>query len=254
MYKSMDKTISYIKQYSQIKQSVHNKEPDRAEFDRENIFLLLTKALKNEKHLKLYNTYKGIPIEKNCQILKITDNYIFIKPHPIQEAAAMKQEKIFIKKSNLLPYDLEANFESKIIKGEKIFQIHADWISKKNLLERRYIRIKPKEPLFAKICLSLQDQILQVNDLSLGGISLIKNSKILFSIPEDIKISLTLPKIRTVILQGHLVKVTKNAQGFIYHFNICQNEKIEKSLSEFITKNQLQIIQELKENYILTKK
>jgi len=253
MYKNMDKTINYIKLSSSKPKPLQEKNENTTEPNTKDIFLLFKKALKNKDSIKLYNTYKGIPIEKNSQVIRITDNALYIKPHPIQEAAAMRQEKIFIKRNSTFPYDLEAKFEMKIIKGEKIFKINSYQISKKNLIERKYIRINPKEPVFAKIFLSPQDQILQVHDLSLGGISLVKNSKILFSIPEETKISLTLPEICTIILQAHLIKVTKNHKGFTYHFNIYQDRKMEKSLSEFITRNQLQIIQELKENYILTK-
>ena len=253
-YESMNKPIEYLKNSSKPKTNDEKEEEtkkEKEEFVSKNaLFLKLKQHLKKDNTIKIYNTYKGIPIEKECKVVDITDDAIYLKLHPIQELAAIKQNMIFIKKTNFLRKDIQASFKIVAQKGENIFKISKFQISPKNLLNRRYIRIKPLEPLYAKIHTHPKEEILRVNDLSLGGISLEKRSQILFSLPHEVEISLPLNGLKTLRFSANLVKVTKKEEGFIYHFKITLNKQNEIILSEYISKVQLHIIKELRENYL----
>ncbi len=250
-YESMNKPMEYLFSSKTIKEEIEKKRGDERENPIKNyeLFEILKKSVKKEGNIKLYNTYKGIPIEKDGKIVDIKNDAIYIKPHPIQEVAAIKQNMIFIKKNPSLPSDICANFKITFINGENVFKITKSQISQKNLLNRKYIRIKPTEPLYAKIHTKPKEEILKVNDLSIGGISLEKRSQILFSLPHEVDISLPITGFSTLKFSANLVKVTKHNEGFLYHFKINQTKKSEYILSEYISKAQLHIIKELRESY-----
>jgi len=252
-YKAMDQTISYLN-------SETITEREEKETQNNNKIRTLTpsalvevfkKALQKDPILKLYNTYKGIPIEKSAKLIAVENGTPIIKPHPLQEAAAMYQKKIFIRKNNSLPYDMEAKFEIVNYHRERVFKIKN--IKRKNLINRKYLRIKPQEPLFAQVDLFPKNQIMKVDDISLGGLSLVKESRSLFSFPKEVVIHLPITPKRALEVYAHLIKVTKMENGFKYHFDIEQDKNNENILSEFIAKNQLQIIQELKENFAMSR-
>ncbi len=252
-YKAMDQTISYLNSQwiDENKEQTASKENFIKTLNPTELIKAFQKALQKDPVLKLYNTYKGIPIEKSAKLLAVVNNTPIIKPHPLQEAAAMSQKKVFIRKNSSLPYDMEAKFEISSYQGERVFKIKN--IKRKNLINRKYIRIKPKETLFARVDLFPKSQIMKVDDISLGGLSLVKETKNLFSFPKEVTIHLPISTKRPLEVYAHLIKVTKNKEGFKYHFDIEQDKNNETILSEFIAKNQLQIIQELKENFSMSR-
>ncbi len=252
-YESMNAVMEYLFSSSVKKEQNEQKttKPKEASLSSSELFEKLKQSIKKDEKIKLYNTYKGIPIEKECEVVDISKDAIYLKPHPIQEAAAIKQNMIFIKKNSSFPHDIQASFQVVPLRGENVFKISKFQISPKNLVNRKYIRITPTEALYAKIHMEPKDQVLKVKDLSLGGISLIKKSQILFSLPHEVDISLPIVGFPTLKFSAKLVKVTKSSEGFIYHFKINQTKHTENILSEYISKNQLKIIKELKENFSL---
>ncbi len=252
-YKAMDQTISYLN--AQFVEENDEKEDSRSESARtltpSELIKAFEKALQKDPILKLYNTYKGIPIEKSAKLIAVSNGTPVVEPHPLQEAAAMHQKKIFLRKNNSLPYDMEAKFEISSYLGKRVFKLKN--IKRKNLINRKYIRIKPQEPLFARVDLFPKSQIMKVDDISLGGLSLIKETKHLFSFPKEVAVYLPISPKKPIEVYAHLIKATKTKEGFKYHFNIELDKNNENALSEFIAKNQLQIIQELKENFAMSR-
>ncbi len=202
-----------------------------------------------EKKVKItvLNTYRGVPIQYKASVVHTTSNSVYLKTHPIQEAAAKEQGGIYILGIAPLEYDLFAQIKAVKYRGHILLELKEFNILKNSLFQRQGIRVQPKTNTQIQLKYDKLTYKVQLFDISLGGLAIITTKKIAIANFASLKIKIpdTLFGKETTF-NATLIQSSHFEDSEKYHFNLNLTTSQETLLSRYITKRQNEIIQELK--------
>jgi hypothetical protein len=202
-----------------------------------------------EKKVKIttLNTYQGVPIQYKASVVHTTANSVFLKVHPIQEAAAKYQGGIYILGIAPLEYDLYAQIKAVRYKGHTLLELKELNILKNSLFQRQSVRVQPKINTQIQLNYDKLSYKVQLFDISLGGLAIATNKKIAIANYASLKIKIpdTLFAKETTF-NATLIQSSRFENSEKYHFNLNLTTSQETLLSRYITKRQNEIIFELK--------
>jgi len=202
-----------------------------------------------EKKVKItvLNTYRGVPIQYKASIVHTSSNSVYIKTHPIQEAAAKDQGAIYILGIAPLEYDLFAQIKAVKYKGYILLELKEFNILKNSLFQRQSVRVQPKLNTQLQLNCDKLSYKVQLFDISLGGLAIITTKKIAIANYASLKIKIPNTLFgKETTFNATLIQSSHFENSEKYHFNLNLTTSQETLLSRYITKRQNEIIHELK--------
>ncbi len=202
-----------------------------------------------EKKVKItvLNTYRGVPIQYKASVVHTTQNSVFLKTHPIQEAAAKEQGAIYILGNAPLEYDLFAQTKPVRYKGHILLELKEFNILKNSLFQRQSIRVQPKLQVQLQLQYDKLNYKVQLFDISLGGLAIITTQRLAIEKYASLKIKIPDTLFgKEASFNATLIQSSRFEESEKYHFNLNLTTSQETLLSRYITKQQNEIIQDLK--------
>jgi len=203
------------------------------------------------KSIMVLNTYYGVPIQYPAQILHTDIHSVVIKPHPIQETAALFQNGIYLLKYENLFNDIYASVNPIVVDGERVLELSRFDQLQTSLFHRQSIRVQPERGYPLSVIHSDLTLRCNVYDISVGGIAL--TSKYPYSISSDSDVLLLFPPEiigQSGEVRGRMVFKSSYEGGYKYHFKIEPTLQQEGELSKYIARREQEIIKKLREEVI----
>ncbi|MDD2838440.1 MAG: PilZ domain-containing protein [Sulfuricurvum sp.] len=211
----------------------------------------LERLRQSHEPIMVLNTYYGVPIQYPAKVVHTDIHSVTIKPHPIQETAALLQNGIYLLKSNQLSGDVYASVNPVYIDGERLLELSRFDQLETSLYHRQSVRVQPNTSHTINIIHSGLTLHCRLYDISIGGIAL--TSKHLYSIPAHSETTLIFPSdIITNLgeITGYLVFKSSYEGGYKYHFKIEPSLQQEGELSKYIARREQEIVKQLREEII----
>jgi c-di-GMP-binding flagellar brake protein YcgR len=194
--------------------------------------------------LRLLNYYKELPVNFAATIETIDRGVVEMTVHELQSISMLMQKATFIKSAHL-PYTviskvLRVKREKKLVYLNQFSYVHIP-------AERRLsVRVKLSEKLDASFQNNQQMVRGSIEDISFGGVSIIAPKGSVLEENVTGMLSIWLPDTKLEV-QGKLLKVhdEENSNRFVFELEL--DNKSERLMSQFIFRQQSQIIRELKE-------
>ncbi|MEA1919512.1 MAG: PilZ domain-containing protein [Campylobacterota bacterium] len=198
--------------------------------------------------ISVLNTYQGVPIQYKASVVHTTADSIFLKVHPIQEAAAKDQHAIYILGISPLEYDLFAQVKAVRYKGHVLLELKNFNVLKESLYQRQSVRVQPQRNTLLHLLYDKLSYKVQLFDISLGGLAIITTKKI--TIPSFASLKIKVPDTlfgKEVTINATLIQSSHFESSEKYHFKLNLTRSQETLLSRYITKRENEIIQNLKQ-------
>jgi hypothetical protein len=211
----------------------------------------LRELQQQNKSIIVLNTYCGVPIQYEAQIIQIDAESILIKAHPLQETAAVLENKIYLLKNEQLLYDAYATVIPTYVNGERLLKLSRFNQSKTSLFQRQSIRVHPSRSFILEVIHNAVHLKFKLHDISLGGVATI--SKYTHIIGSNTEATLHFPEEMMGQIQGvkgNLISSSSHQEGQRYHFKIKSTRQQEFYLGKYIAKRQQEIIKKLREEIV----
>ncbi|MEA3523152.1 MAG: PilZ domain-containing protein [Campylobacterota bacterium] len=202
---------------------------------------------KKKVKINVLNTYQGVPIQYKASVVHTAENCVYLKTHPIQEAAARDQKGIYILGTGSIEYDIYAQIKLVKYKGHTLLELRSFNILKESLSQRQGVRVQPKESIALTLLHAKRSFKVHLFDISLGGLAIITSQKV--DIPEFTPIQIRISELlfgKTITINATFVQTSKFEENKKLHFKLNLKSSQETLLSRYIAKRQNEIIQTLK--------
>lgn len=123
--------------------------PARDEIHQDEILARLRKHLNEQRPIKLYNTYNGVPISYEAEVAMVHPSFVGLIVHPFQ-AVCIKLERRTYLESNLIPALVRANPVSIDYTNNVVLLKHLK-IPKRITADLYNSRVAPEKPVTVEI-------------------------------------------------------------------------------------------------------
>ncbi len=203
---------------------------------------ITAKKLSND--ITLLNYYKEVPISFAATVKEIDRGMVEMGVHQVQAVAMLTQKISFVRSRHLL-HDVIAKVQRVKVEKKTAFltqfsyaQIRSD--------RRETVRVKLTEKV--QVTFETEKGVLEgeLNDISLGGLSLLAQKEVGLSVGEVGMVNLWLPTVK-LELPGKFLRGIDDNNRTNYMFQLETNQKQQGVISQFINYVQSDIIRELKD-------
>lgn len=203
----------------------------------------------------LLNTYRGIPVSNEAQVMSIHQGYVIFKVHPYQAACMNLEGRTFIQ-SRLLPEVYRA--KTVVVDFAKNQAILTEFVGAGNSIGKRMItRVQPKEPVEAELYDGEHRVPARLSDISTAGIGVFTFATYIygdlsFERGAQIYIDFKLPTTNRIIrLQGKITSLVHQQGTFLHRLGleIVPNPSLEHLLKEYVEARQAELLEELRLYY-----
>ncbi len=198
--------------------------------------------------ITVFNTYQGVPIQYHAAVVHTSEQKVYLKVHPIQEAAARFAQSIYILGTGAVENDLFARIKPVKYKGHTLLELYDFHPLKESLYQRQSVRVQPDAPLSVVIRNGSQHLKMQLFDISLGGVALISSRQI--NLEENAAITLEIPERlfgKDIELNGQLIHVSRFESSDKFHIQLHLRPSQETLIGRYIKRREQEIIQNLKQ-------
>jgi len=207
----------------------------------------LEKIYYTKAHLILFGVYKGIPISNKTQIINLDEdkNSIEVKANNYQIVASKFQKDIY-----LLEPNTNKTFKAyvkDIVSYKKILILSNIKEIRRESLKRNYIRVQPKNTIYAHIGINQKIYTGKIYDISIKGVSIISEKELNLNINETASIKFKLPISNNFLFNfiAELRSISHFDEFYRYHFYFEPTPSEEVKLEKYISKREKEIISEL---------
>ncbi len=198
--------------------------------------------------ITVFNTYQGVPIQYMALVVHTSEQRVYLKVHPIQEAAARFQQSIYILGTGPVENDLFARIKPVKYKGHTLLELHEFHLLKDGLYQRQSVRVQADTPVSVIVRSASQHFKMQLFDISLGGVALISSRQI--NLEENAAITLEVPERlfgKDIELSGQLIHVSRFESSDKFHIRLHLRPSQETLIGRYIKRREQEIIQNLKQ-------
>jgi len=203
----------------------------------------------------LINTYKGLTISDDAQIIDNSQGYVTLRVNELQAACLALDGKTYIQ-NELLPRIYKAHVVTvDMIKKETVL---TEFTSAGQSIGKRISnRVRPREPVEVEICCGEHHITGKIADISSKGLGVYTFAAYIygelpFTKNSDISIAMKLPGSENIVrVPGKVTNIVKQ-QGTLLHrlgIRVLSNRKSGSQLRAYVTKRQKEITRELKAIY-----
>ena len=212
----------------------------------------ITEWLGTEKHVRLFNVYKGLPIRYEGKVVEFGRDKIILELSKEKGIAVDWEHYIIVYKKEDEPLSVLLDVEKVDFEGElaRVIAKKPRWIE--NYVNRRkHVRVQLDQPIKAKISALGRQLEVDVIDISSQGVCLQTDVGYGLPVHEPIEVTLPLEKDgdmeQNLILRGRLKYVSTLLNGFRrYHIYLILTPKKERILATFVAQKEIELMSELK--------
>jgi hypothetical protein len=225
------------------------KEQKLEEIVKEKDIFIQFKSLK-EKNVEVatLNLYKGIPLNFNASIIRVSDNFTSIKVHKYQAMAMDLERKTYIK----LEPDLEV-IKARIISvdvDKQIANITKFLKVTESAFNRTNVRVQPNEAVQVNLYYDNHKLAGWMEEISLRGLSVDSVNLGFLRQGNVIEIRFKLPlnnskEIDEVFCSGEIVNISSLKKGYRMGILTYPDKIAEQVISKFVYQRQIELIKEL---------
>ncbi len=197
--------------------------------------------------ITVMNTYQGVPIQYKASIIHTTEKSVYLKVHPLQEAAARQQQSIYIIGNAPLNFDLFARIKAVRYKGYILLELTQFAQLKETLYQRQSVRVQPFRALYIHVSYENVHYKVRLFDISIGGIAVVTHNRV--DIPKYASILIDVPELlfsKPMELKATLVHRSHFENSEKLHLQLALTTSQERLLSHYVAKREQEIIQTLK--------
>jgi len=194
--------------------------------------------------LVLLNYYKEIPISFGATIEHIDRGVVDMRVHRLQAVSMQMQKSTFVK-SDHLPYCVIAKV-LRIKKEESLALLTQFSYVHIPSEQRTYVRVTVLEKVDAFFCSDKQEVSGTIVDISYGGVAILASQETFLKENAKGMVTLCLPSAK-LELPGSFLRVDEQYDLKKYIIKLEMDPKSEKIISQFIFKEQIEILRELKD-------
>jgi hypothetical protein len=227
--------------------------------DNSEIFNPLWLNFKNSRPVRLFNTFKGVPISYDGTILMISQGYIALDVHPYQAACIALEKQTYLQ-SEYIPGTIRARKTVVNVKEREVILerlMMAETAIGKHLL----LKVKPRDPIPMEIETNTLTKHTTLAEISPDGVGIFSLSAILDEkLPvhsgSQVLTRLQLPDVDAPLeLPGRIVHLTHERDSYRLAVHTTPSTGDEKTLLTFISNRVNEIMQDLEATcQILAKK
>ncbi|WP_458700543.1 response regulator transcription factor [Sulfurospirillum sp. 1307] len=224
---------------------------DSYEEEQRAIFDLLRVILNNGAQVTLYNYYRGISIVNDAIISEVLDDKVVLKSTFTQQKAILREKGALIysealPKAVLCKNVVKNDFETQTIVFSNLrFLEHS-------AIERKIVRVEPDKDHTISMFFNGRKSLtpMKILDISLNGIK-IEASSLPVGLEEEAKVRIdmvfTVDKKHMIInSDASVYKIVKKERSYYIICFLHPDEKGKRTLTEYISKQQIKIIKEFK--------
>ncbi len=202
------------------------------------------KAEELANDLVLLNYYKELPVSYGASIERIEGGVVDMVVHKVQLVSMLMQKMTFIK-SEHLPHCVIAKV-LKAKKAESIAMLTQFSYAHLPSEQRTFVRVTVPNRLEAVFFSELQEVSGKIVDISYGGVAILAPSESFMKDNAKGVVTLNLPDAR-VEIPGTLLRVEEQNSSKKYIIRLEMNQRTEKIISQYIFREQISILRELKD-------
>ncbi len=215
------------------------------------IFDLLDVIERNHAKVKLHNFYRGLSITNDAIISDTKNSHLHVKTNFLQQKAIQLDKRTIIT-SEALPHDVMCEEMTKNNFDEQRVVFKSVRFMPKSPTKRKTIRLEPDDD--AKVTLFFNEHKffgdVTIVDLSITGVK-VTMTALPAGLEEDeivrLDMILTVDKRQVIInTPAHLLKKTEKNRLFYLVFILDLPTTMKHTLTEYISKRQMQLIREFK--------
>lgn len=212
---------------------------------------ILEKLRQDSETIPVLNTYYGVPIQYQAQILHTNAYSAIIRVHPFQETAAILQNGIYLLNNAHFRYDVYAAVKPIVLNGERVLELSRFDQLETALFHRQNIRVQPTKVHGITVQQLNQNFHCHLYDISIGGIAVTSKHPYPLSLTKDITLIFPSDIIGSASeIKGNLVLKSSYEGGYKYHFKIEPTLQQEGELGKYITRREQEIIKKLREEIV----
>lgn len=199
--------------------------------------------------VKLLNYYREIPVSFNATITNVMDDRVDMNVHQNQ-AVVLKHEKQALIKCEYFPSGLGVHSftaMTNVSSGRTILTRFA--YAKITAENRGTVRVEVDHPLVGTFASKDMELVGNVADISVSGISMLLKSKPSVDAHSKGRFICSLPEGKMDV-SAHLLKIIETENGCRAIVTFSPDSKLELLISQFILGLQVDIIRDLKAQYI----
>jgi hypothetical protein len=218
-------------------------------FDEDQIEIVSILKGKPNQVLKLINYYNGLPFSYAATVVAIERGAVDLDVRAEQAFAIEKSRSTFIR-SPIFKYDVFARAQYVNIKKMVASFVKFSYVE--IMAERRnFIRIAPEPHTEALIKSALGTFEGDVYDLSLSGLNILVHSSCPLELDAETTVSFMLSNVDPpiavqIVVPAKLIAIKGDTLPREYKFIIMPDKTVERHLSQYIFKRQVEIIKEVK--------
>lgn len=203
------------------------------------------KADELSNDLVLLNYYKEMPISFGATIESIDRGVVDMRVHRLQAVSIQMQKSTFVK-SDHLPHCVIAKV-LRIKKEESLALLTQFSYVHIPSEQRKYVRVMVLEKFDACFCRDNQEVVRgTIGDISYGGVAILAQQETYLRENSKGKVTLCLPSVK-LELPGTFLRIDEQHALKKYIIKLEMDPKSEKIISQFIFKEQIEILRELKD-------
>jgi len=216
---------------------------------------LFSQISAKQQPLRLINTYKGLTISYDAQIIDNSQGFVTLRVNELQAACIALDSKTYIQ-NDLLPHIYKAHVVAfDIIKKETVLTEFT--IADQSIRKRISNRVQPKVPVEVDICCGEHHITGKIADISSKGLGIFTFAAYIygelpFTKNSNISIDMKLPGTENVVrLPGKVTNIVKQQGTLLQRLGIrvLTSRQDGSQLSAYVTKRQNEITRELKAIY-----
>ncbi len=203
---------------------------------------------KQNKSIVMLNLYKGIPLNFNASILRVSENFTTLKVHKYQALVMELEHQTYLKlhpdeeviKAIVVSVDMEKNLANL----SKFFQVG------RSAFDRSYVRVQPGGQI--QVAVHLDNHLLMgtLQEISVKGLSVDAVQLGYLRAGKVVEISFKLPldnsyDLADVICTGKILNISDGKNGYRMGIQTFPDAYAENIISKYIYNRQIELIKEL---------
>lgn len=215
----------------------------------------LWSSFQTQAPLRLYNSFRGVPINYDATITRLLPKAVTMTVHPHQAVCITLEKRTFIEidalHGTVRAYPLEVHL------AEKEVVLNRFAIANRTIGRRLYMRVQPREPLRVQITHDQTSVFATMADLSTKGIGIFTFAARLeqvhaFSPGDEITVDAQLPgSTRPVHMLGKVTHITQGQGDLVLRIGVqtTPNPASDAIVSSYILNRRNEIMAELDSTY-----
>ncbi|WP_024955849.1 response regulator [Sulfurospirillum arcachonense] len=210
---------------------------------------LLHTVKNNKSKVKIHNFYKGLSITNEAEILDINKDFIKVKTTYVQQMAVQNQ-KFFFLSSKIMPKDIFCEEIVNINRNEQTITAKQYSFQNYTPLSRKYVRVQPDKNHKAGFLYNDVRFNGEIKDLSIKAVRIrIPSSSDTMRVDRRLKVDIVLQNHEQKLFincDSKIARIDEHAKYTDIIFLLDISDDIIKTLTEYISNRQLELIREFK--------